>query len=82
MKDRDTCTLSSTEALIEVYLRENEAQTFRDEYSLSTKILDDEYSHTFVSLDDIVNTCENLHVKEQHQLKISLQKYERLLMEH
>jgi hypothetical protein len=33
MKDRDTCTLSSVEALIEVYMSANEAQTLRDEYS-------------------------------------------------
>jgi hypothetical protein len=28
------------------------------------------------SLDDVIKTCENLHVEEQHQLKILLQKYE------
>jgi hypothetical protein len=33
MKDRDTCTLSSVEALIEVYMTANEPQTLRDEYS-------------------------------------------------
>jgi hypothetical protein len=33
MKDRDTCTLSSVEALSEVYLGANEPQTLRDEYS-------------------------------------------------
>jgi hypothetical protein len=33
MKDRDTCTLSSVEALIEVYMSANEPQTLRDEYS-------------------------------------------------
>jgi hypothetical protein len=33
MKDRDTCTLSSVEALIEVYMIANEPQTLRDEYS-------------------------------------------------
>jgi hypothetical protein len=33
MKDRDTCTLSSVEALIEVYKSENQPQTLRDEYS-------------------------------------------------
>jgi hypothetical protein len=30
------------------------------------------------SLDDVIKTCENLHVEEQHQLKILLQKYEHL----
>jgi hypothetical protein len=29
-------------------------------------------------LDDVIETCENLHVEEQHQLKILLQKYEHL----
>jgi hypothetical protein len=33
MKDRDTYTLSSVEALIEVYMIANEPQTLRDEYS-------------------------------------------------
>jgi hypothetical protein len=28
------------------------------------------------SLDDVIKTCENLHVEEQHQLKALLQKYE------
>jgi hypothetical protein len=31
-KGRDTCTLSSVEALIEVYMIENETKTLRDEY--------------------------------------------------
>jgi hypothetical protein len=33
MKDRDNSTLSSVEALIEVYKSENQPQTLRDEYS-------------------------------------------------
>jgi hypothetical protein len=33
MKDRDNSTLSSVEALIEVYMIANEPQTLRDEYS-------------------------------------------------
>jgi hypothetical protein len=33
MKDRDTCTLSSVEALIEVYMSANEPQMLIDEYS-------------------------------------------------
>jgi hypothetical protein len=52
----------------------NEPQTLRDEYYQATKILDSEYKTA--SLDDLIKTCENLHVKEQHQLKILLQKYE------
>jgi hypothetical protein len=76
MKDRDPCTLSSVEVLIEVYMSANEPQTLRDEYSRATKILDDEYKPA--SLDDVIKTCENLHVEEQHQLKILLQKYEHM----
>jgi hypothetical protein len=54
----------------------NEPQTLRDqdEYSRATKILDAEYKPA--SLDDVIKTCENLHVEEQHQLKILLQKYD------
>jgi hypothetical protein len=48
----------------------NEPQTLRDEYSRATKILDAEYKQVSTSLDDVINTCENLHVEEQHQLKI------------
>jgi hypothetical protein len=55
----------------------NEPQTLRDEYSRATKILDAEYKPA--SLDDVIKTCENLHVEEQHQLKALLQKYEHLL---
>jgi hypothetical protein len=76
LKDRDTCTLSSVEVLIEVYMSANEPQTHRDEYSRATKILDAEYKPE--SLDDVIKTCENLHLEEQHQLKILLQKYEHL----
>jgi hypothetical protein len=52
----------------------NEAQTLRDEYSQATKILDAEYKQA--SLDDVIKTCENLHVEEQHQLKTLLQIYD------
>jgi hypothetical protein len=48
----------------------------RDEYSRATKILDAEYKPA--SLDDVIKTCENLQVEEQHQLKELLQKYEHL----
>jgi hypothetical protein len=51
MKNRDTRTLSSVEALIEVYMIANEPQTLRDEYSRATKILDAEYKPA--SIDDI-----------------------------
>jgi hypothetical protein len=43
----------------------NEPQTLRD---------DAEYKPA--SLDDVIKTCENLHVEEQHQLQILLQKYD------
>jgi hypothetical protein len=76
MKDRDACNLSSVEALIENYISANEPQTLRDEYSRATKILDVEYKPE--SLDDVIKTCENLHVEEQHQLQILLHKYEHL----
>jgi hypothetical protein len=70
----DRRPLSSVEALIEIYMSGNEPQTLRDEYSWATTILDAEYKPA--SLDDVIKTCENLYVEEQHQLKILLQKYE------
>jgi hypothetical protein len=57
----------------------NEPQMIIDEHSRDTKILDDEHKPT--SLDDVIKTCENLHVEEQHQLKELLQKYEHLFDE-
>jgi hypothetical protein len=54
MKDRGT--LSSTEALIEVYMSANEPQTFRDEYTKSKKILDTGYVQRFTTLDDVIKT--------------------------
>jgi hypothetical protein len=54
----------------------NEPQTLRDEYSRANKILDAEYKAA--SLDAVIKTCESLHVEEQHQLEILLQKYEHL----
>jgi hypothetical protein len=54
----------------------NEPQTLRDEYSRATEILDAEYKPA--SLDDVINTCENLRVEEKYQLKELLQKYEHL----
>jgi hypothetical protein len=50
----------------------NEPQTLRDEYSQDTKILDAECKPA--SLDDVIKTCENLHVEEHNQLKTLLQK--------
>jgi hypothetical protein len=49
-------------------MSENDPQTLRDEYSRATEFLDAEYKPA--SLDDIIKICENLHVEEQHQLKI------------
>jgi hypothetical protein len=54
MKDRDTITLSSVEALIEVYMSPNKSQTLRDEYSRATEILDAECNQTSVILDDVI----------------------------
>jgi hypothetical protein len=53
-----------------------EPQTLRDEYSQATKILDAEYKQVSASLDDVIKTCENLHVEVKHLLKMLLQKYE------
>jgi hypothetical protein len=44
----------------------NEPQTLRDEYSRATKILDAEYKQVSANLDDVIKTCESLHVEEQH----------------
>jgi hypothetical protein len=41
-------------------------------------LLDAEYKYVSARLDDIIKTCKNLHVEEQHQLKILLRKYEYL----
>jgi hypothetical protein len=64
--------------MIEVYMSANESQTLRDEYSRATKILDIEDKQVTASLDDVIKTCEKLHVEKQHQLKILLRKYEHL----
>jgi hypothetical protein len=61
MKDRDICSLSSIEALNEIYMSANEPQTLRVEYSQATNILDADYKPA--SLDDVIKTCENLHVE-------------------
>jgi hypothetical protein len=47
-------------------------------YSQATKILDAEYKQTPASLENVIRACENLHVEEQYQLKILLQKHEHL----
>jgi hypothetical protein len=57
----------------------NEPQTLKDEYSRATKHLDAEYKPA--SLDDVIKTCESLHVEEHHQLKTLLRKYA-CLMKH
>jgi hypothetical protein len=54
----------------------NDSQKLRDECFRATEILDTEYKPA--SFDDVIKTCENLHVEEQHQLKILLQKHEHL----
>jgi hypothetical protein len=57
-----------------VKLIENAAK--ETEVFLSYQILDAEYKPA--SLDDVIKTCQNLHVEEQRQLKILLKKYEHL----
>jgi hypothetical protein len=57
---------------------ENEPQTLRDEYSRATKILDAEYKQSSATLVDVIKTCKNLYLEEQHQLKALVQKYEHL----
>jgi hypothetical protein len=42
----------------------NEPQTLRNEYSRTTIVFDAEYKYTSASLDDVIKTCENLHVEE------------------
>jgi hypothetical protein len=54
------------------------SEMLRDEFSRATKILDSEYKQGSASLDDVIKTCETLHVEEQHQLQILLQKYKHL----
>jgi hypothetical protein len=52
------------EAPVEVYMSIKEPQTLSDEYSRATKILVSEYKPA--SLDNVIKTCENLYVEEQH----------------
>jgi hypothetical protein len=61
-------------------LSADESQPLKDEYSRATKIIDAGYKQSFASLDEVIKTCENLHVEEQHQLRILLQKYEHLFV--
>jgi hypothetical protein len=53
----------------------NEPQMLRYEYSQATKILDAEYKPA--SLDDVIKTCENLHV-EEHNI-ISSKHYSKII---
>jgi hypothetical protein len=82
MNDRDNNTQSSVEALIEVSFSINDPQTLRDEYSQSTRILDAENKQASARLDDVINTCENLHVEERHKLKILLKNMNICLMKY
>jgi hypothetical protein len=58
----------------------NEPQKLRDQYSRPTKILNADYKPT--SFDDVIMTCEILHVEEQHHLKILLENMKISLIEH
>jgi hypothetical protein len=53
-----------------------EPEKLSDEFSQEVNILVADYKPEI--LDDDIKTCENLHVEEQHQLKIVLKKYEHL----
>jgi hypothetical protein len=57
-------------------LSANEPQKLRDKYYQAISFLYADYRPS--SLDDVIKTYENLHVEEQHQLKILLQKYEHI----
>jgi hypothetical protein len=52
-------------------LSANNPQTLRDEYSRATKFTGTDCKQSSASFDDVIKTCENLHVEEQHQLKVS-----------
>jgi hypothetical protein len=58
----------------------NGPQTLRDEYSQTNKILDAEYKPA--RFNDVIKTCEDLYVEEQHQLKILLRNMNIFLLEH
>jgi hypothetical protein len=52
---KDSGTLSTIEALIELHMSANKPQTLRDEYSWVTQILDADYEPA--RLDDVIKTC-------------------------
>jgi hypothetical protein len=54
----------------------HEPQMIRDEYSQATIILNADYKQVSSDLDDVIMTCDYLHVEEQHQLQRLLQIYE------
>jgi hypothetical protein len=56
-----------------------ELKTLKDENEQTIEIPDGEYKPA--SLDDFIKSYENLHIEEQHQHKILLQKYEHLFDE-
>jgi hypothetical protein len=60
--------------MIELHMSANEPKILTDEYYWAIKILDAKYMKVSASLDHVIKTCKNLHVEEQHQLKILLQK--------
>jgi hypothetical protein len=53
----------------------NELQILIDKYSQTNKVLDSSIKQMSVSLDFVIKTYENLHLEENHQLKILIQKY-------
>jgi hypothetical protein len=52
-----------------------EPQKLRDEYFRATKILDAECKQVSASLNNVIKTTHDLHVKGQQKSKISTQKY-------
>jgi hypothetical protein len=51
--------------MIEVYLCANEPQTLSGDYSRATKNSDAKCKQLSARLDDVIKTCEKLHVENQ-----------------
>jgi hypothetical protein len=75
---KDSGTLNTQDAILEVYLASNEPKSLVDEFLLSTKILDAEYNNKPAILEEVTQMCTNLNTEEQRKLLELLQKYEHL----
>jgi hypothetical protein len=71
-------TLSSIDTLIEVLFERKWTKNTPRWILLSHKNYSADYKQVSASSGDVIKTCEKLHVEEQDQLKILLQKYEHL----